>query len=40
AGVPLGARLAHSLKEQGLRRVFAVGLVLAALYIGFTSGVL
>jgi uncharacterized membrane protein YfcA len=38
AGVPLGARLAHSLKEQGLRRVFAVGLVLAALYIGLTSG--
>ena len=38
AGVPFGARLAHSLKEQGLRRVFAVGLVLAALYIGFTSG--
>lgn len=38
-GVPFGARLAHSLKEQGLRRVFAGGLVLAALYIGLTSGV-
>ena len=38
AGVPVGARLAHSLKEQGLRRVFAAGLVLAALYIGLTSG--
>jgi uncharacterized membrane protein YfcA len=40
AGVPFGASLAHALKEQGLRRVFAVGLVLAALYIGLTSGVL
>lgn len=40
AGVPLGAYLAHSLKEQGLRRVFAAGLVLAALYIGLTSGAL
>lgn len=38
AGVPFGARLAHALKEQGLRRVFAVGLVAAALYIGLTSG--
>lgn len=38
AGVPFGAALAHSLKEAGLRRVFAVGLVLAALYIGLTSG--
>lgn len=38
AGVPTGARLAHSLKEQGLRRVFAAGLALAALYIGLTSG--
>jgi uncharacterized membrane protein YfcA len=38
AGVPLGAHLAHSLKEQGLRRVFAGGLVVAALYIGLTSG--
>lgn len=40
AGVPLGAHLAHSLKEHGLRRVFAAGLTLAALYIGITSGVL
>jgi uncharacterized protein len=38
AGVPSGARMAHALKEQGLRRVFAVGLVVAALYIGLTSG--
>ena len=38
-GVPFGARLAHSLNEKGLRRVFAVGLVLAALAIGLTSGV-
>jgi uncharacterized protein len=38
AGVPFGAALAHSLKETGLRRVFAAGLVLAALYIGLTSG--
>lgn len=37
-GVPFGARLAHALAEQGLRRVFAAGLVLAALYIGLTSG--
>ncbi|MFA5945203.1 MAG: sulfite exporter TauE/SafE family protein [Candidatus Thermoplasmatota archaeon] len=40
AGVPFGARLAHSLNEQGLRRVFAGGLALAALAIGFTSGVI
>ncbi|HUR25615.1 MAG TPA: sulfite exporter TauE/SafE family protein [Candidatus Thermoplasmatota archaeon] len=39
AGVPLGAHWAHALKEQGLRRVFAAGLALAALYIGLTSGV-
>lgn len=37
-GVPFGAALAHAMKEQGLRRVFAAGLVLAALYIGLTSG--
>jgi uncharacterized protein len=39
-GVPLGARAAHALDAKGLSRVFAVGLVLAALYIGLTSGVL
>jgi uncharacterized membrane protein YfcA len=39
-GVPFGARMAHALKEQGLRRVFAGGLVVAALYIGLTSGAL
>jgi uncharacterized protein len=40
AGVPVGAWLAHSLDENGLRRVFAVGLVLAAVYVAWTSGVL
>jgi uncharacterized protein len=39
-GVPFGARLAHSMKDQGLRRVFAAGLVAAALFVGLTSGVL
>jgi uncharacterized membrane protein YfcA len=38
AGVPFGARMAHAMKEQGLRRVFAGGLVAAAFYIGLTSG--
>ncbi len=40
AGVPLGARAAHALPEQGLRRVFAAGLALAAVYVGATSGAL
>ena len=40
AGVPFGARMAHALKEQGLRRAFAAGLVAAALYLGLTSGAL
>lgn len=39
AGVPLGATIAHALHEQGLRRVFAAGLVAGALYIGLTSHV-
>lgn len=39
AGVPLGAKAAHALDERGLRRVFAVGLVVGALYVGVTSGV-
>ena len=38
AGAPFGARLAHSLDERGLRRVFAGALVLGALYIAITSG--
>lgn len=40
AGVPAGAAAAHRLDERGLRKVFAGGLVVAALYIGGTSGVL
>lgn len=39
-GVPIGARLAHSLPEARLRRVFAVALVVAALLMAITSGVL
>lgn len=39
-GVPAGAKAAHALDEQGLRRVFAIGLVVGALYVGFTSGVI
>lgn len=38
-GVPLGARAAHALDARGLSRVFAGGLVLAALYVGLTSGI-
>lgn len=38
AGIPLGARAAHSLEAGRLKRVFAIALVLAALYIGATSG--
>lgn len=37
-GVPLGARIAHALKEGGLRRAFAVALVAGAAYVGLTSG--
>lgn len=40
AGVPFGARAAHGLADRGLRRVFAVALVLAAVAIAATSGVL
>lgn len=40
AGVPFGARAAHGLADQGLRRVFAVALTLAAVAIAATSGVL
>jgi uncharacterized protein len=39
-GVPFGARAAHGLADQGLRRVFAVALGLAAVAIAATSGVL
>ena len=38
-GVPLGAKLAHALDARGLSRVFAGGLVVAALYVAVTSGV-
>lgn len=38
-GVPLGVRLAHALPERGLRRVFALALVLAAVAVAWTSGV-
>lgn len=38
AGIPLGARAAHALDAGRLKRVFAVALVAAALYIGLTSG--
>lgn len=37
-GVPAGAAIAHRLDARGLSRVFAGGLVVAALYIGLTSG--
>lgn len=40
AGVPFGARAAHGLADQGLRRAFAVALMVAALAIAATSGVL
>ncbi len=38
AGSPLGVRLAHRLPAKQLKRAFAAGLTLAALYIGATSG--
>ncbi len=37
-GVPFGARIAHGLADLGLRKVFAVGLVLAAVLVAATSG--
>ena len=37
-GIPLGARIAHSLADLGLRKVFAVALVLAAALVAATSG--
>jgi len=39
AGVTGGVRLAHALPERGLRRVFAIALVVAAVYVAATSGV-
>lgn len=38
-GVPLGVRIAHGLPEQGLRRVFAGALTVAAVAVAWTSGV-
>ena len=38
AGIPLGARIAHSLADLGLRQVFAAALVLAAVLVAATSG--
>lgn len=40
AGVPLGVRIAHALPDRNLRRVFASALVLAAIAVAWTSGVL
>lgn len=37
-GIPVGAWVAHGLDAARLKRVFALGMVLAALYIGATSG--
>ena len=39
-GSPLGVRLAHAIPELGLRRAFAGGLGVAALYVAATSGAL
>lgn len=35
--VPLGARAAHALPDQALRRVFSAGMVAAALYVAVTA---
>lgn len=37
-GIPFGARIAHGLADLNLRKVFAVGLVLAAILVAATSG--